>query len=150
MQPAAAVRPPATPLYATAPVTTHEPLGTLKFNWGLEECETWWSRDAIRAGVQVGAKAGYASLTDAVAALSPLTEDDRAPSVLVLRQGERFVARTLQARTLTGYERDGGPQWHTVDEIPGNMDIMEVRRDTVDGRVAAIVDGRLVHTFRAR
>ena len=133
-----------------APVARHESLGTLKFNWGLEECETWWSRDAVRAGSPFGAKAGYATLKDAVADLAPLTEHDSAPSVFVLREGGRFVARTLEAKTLTGYERDGGPQWHKVDEIPGNMDIMEVRRDAVDPRVAAIVDGRLVHTFQAR
>ena len=63
-----------------APVTTHEDLGTLKFCWGLEECEAWWSRDAIRAGQVVGAAAGYATLADAVQDLAPRTENDAAPA----------------------------------------------------------------------
>lgn len=149
-QPAIAKVPNAKPSGPNLPVATHEALGTLKFNWGLEECESWWSRDAIRAGAIVGAKSGYDTLKAAVADLAEVTYRNEAPAVLVLRDGDRFVARQLQAKTLTGYERDGGPKWHVVNEIPGNMDIMDVRRDAVDTRVAAIVDGRLVHTFRAR
>jgi hypothetical protein len=139
---------PSTP---AGPVATHQELGTMKFMWGLGVCEIWHSRDAIRAGATVGAAKGYATLADAVSDLSQLTRGRTAPSALVLREGDRFVARTLQAKMTSGYEQGAGDAWHTVDEEPGNMDILEVRPTAdLDPRIAAIVDGRLVHTFRAR
>jgi hypothetical protein len=141
----------AAPTTPAAPVTTHQELGTMKFMWGLEECEVWHSRDAIRAGAPVGAAGGYATLAAAVKDLTPATLGDAAPAALVLREGDHFVARTLQAKMLSGYEQGAGDAWHTVDERPSNMDILEVRPTAdLDPRVAAIVDGRLVHTFRAR
>lgn len=128
--------------------TLHAPLGTAKFQWGLEQCETWWSTDALRTGVAVGDKAGYASFNDAARALTPLTKGHKGAAAVVLRDGDRFFGRRMEAFTVSGYERDGSNvRWHTVNEIPENYDIMDVRRNVIDPRLAGIVDGRVVHRF---
>lgn len=146
----AAQPPQISPIWSSKPpaTTDHVELGNVRVQWGLEQCESWWSTNLLRTGAAVGAAEGYATFKDAVSDLSKLTEDDAGPAALVLREGDRFYGRTLETFTVSGYERDGVPgEWHTINEIPENYDIMDVRRGVVDPRLAGIVDGYLIHRF---
>jgi hypothetical protein len=137
-------------------------LGTFYNQYGLEQCEIWRSTEQFRAGAQVGNPAGYDSLKEAVADLGKLTKDEEPSNpakyaVAVLRKGDRFEGRELEAHYVKGFDprsweqSQAGVEWYPVNfEYNTSQELMEIRPlADRNSALAAIVDGEDVHRFRA-
>ncbi|MCW2961526.1 MAG: hypothetical protein JWM25_1613 [Thermoleophilia bacterium] len=107
---------------------------------------TFTTHQAAVAGGRAGAREGYATLRDAIAALTTATAGD-IPAAVVMERSGRYFGHQLKARDLErGFRAPLLPLHLETDERAA---VMELRATNRMERVRAFVDGSWVHRFRA-
>lgn len=111
-----------------------------------EDAVTFTSHLQLVAGGRLGARAGYATLGDAIGALSELTRGERVAGAAVLERGGRFYGHALKGRDLEQGLR--APLRRTYLEPDARARVLELRTTGRVDRLLALVDGAWTHRFR--
>ena len=106
---------------------------------------TFTSHLQLVSGGRVGARDGYATLRDALEALSAATRGDRPAAVVMERYG-RFYGHLLKGRDLEEGLR--APLRRVYLETDDRAEVVELRAEDRFERVRALVDGDWRHRFR--
>ena len=110
-----------------------------------EDHVTFTSHLALVSGGRVGASEGYATLREALDALTVVTRGER-PAAAVLERYGRYYGHTLKGRDLEeGLRAPLRRQYLEADE---GAEVIELRADDRFERLRALVDGDWRHRFR--
>jgi hypothetical protein len=138
----------ASPLSPAAPriPDAHRILGEYRVRiFDRDDRVTFTTRQQYVAGGIVGSRAGYASLADAVRALSNVTAGDASAAVILERRGV-FFGHALKGRDLEQGFRSPLRMVHL--EPDARAEVRELRVTSRFERVRALVDGEWVRRFR--
>jgi hypothetical protein len=106
---------------------------------------TFTSHLQLVSGGRLGARDGYATLQEALGALSEATRGER-PAAVVLERYGRYYGHALKGRDLEQGLR--APLRHTYLEADDKAEVVELRAEDRFERVRALVDGDWSHRFR--
>jgi hypothetical protein len=99
------------------------------------------------SGGRLGARAGYATLRDAMFELGVLTRGERVGAAAIVERDGRYYGHALKGRDLEQGVR--APLKRTYLEEDARASVVELRTSDRFERLRALVDGGWTHRFRA-